>query len=301
MPSKLTPHPTLAGERVLAILSPRNLERLPLLRTGIGAVFPQLDVIGPRDLSHLREVVQRSAGTHRIVLAVGGDGTLHQVLNAADVTRQILGIVPAGTGNDFARAAGIPVQLDEAIARLAQLTPQATDYGVINGVRYHNSAGFGLDAATLRLRETRKSMLTRNYNLAFLMALAGLHCPKLKINYDGTPAAGSYFWVLVMNTQQIGGGTRIAPKAEIADGRLDMVLVHETAKLNLVRQMPATLRGQHTGLPFITYAQVQAVTCVADAPVDYLAVDGELHFCGEREISFAVRAGAMQFLRARPV
>lgn len=294
---KLTPHPTLSGERVLAILSPRNLERLPLIRASVGAVFPHLDVVAPRDLSHLRDVVQRSAGSHRIVLAVGGDGTLHQVLNAADVARQVLGIVPAGTGNDFARVIGMPGQLNDAIAHLMQLTPQATDYGVINGLRYHNSAGFGLDAATLRLRETRKNVITRNYNLAFLLALASLRCPQLTINYDGTEVSGSYFWVLVMNTQQIGGGTRIAPKAGIADGRLDMVLVRETKKLNLVRHMPATLRGQHMGLPFITYEQVQSVTCRADSPVDYLAVDGELHYCGEREIKLAIRAGGMQFLR----
>lgn len=297
MQIKLTPHPTLADERVLAILSPSNVTRLPMLRTSIGAVFPHLDAIAPRDLDHLREVVQRSAGTHRIVLAVGGDGTLHHVLNSADVAGQILGIVPAGTGNDFASAIGMPSQLDAAIAHLTQLKPVATDYGVINGVRYHNSAGFGLDAATLRLRETRKNMLTRNYNLAFLMALAGLRCPRLQIKYDGGEAEGRYFWVLAMNTRQIGGGTKIAPHADIADGLLDMVLVRETSKLNLIRHMPATLQGKHTNLPMICYEQVQTVSCVAAAPVDYLAVDGELRFCGEREISFAVRPGGMQFLR----
>jgi diacylglycerol kinase (ATP) len=297
MQIKLTPHPTLAEERVLAILSPSNVTRLPLIKAGITTVFPRLDAVAPRDLDHLREIVQRSAGAHRIVLAVGGDGTLNRVLNAADLTQQILGIVPAGTGNDFACTIGMPRQLSAAIAHLRQLTPQATDYGVVNGARYHTSAGFGLDSATLRLREVRKNVLTRNYNIAFLMALAGLRCASLHIKYDTGEIAGRFFWVLAMNTPQIGGGTRIAPKADITDGLLDMVLVRETSKLNLLRHMPATLRGKHMGLAMIAYEQVQDVSCVADAPVDYLEVDGELYFCGEREVSFSIRAGAMQFLR----
>ncbi len=177
MPKILEPHPTLAGERVLAVLSPRSIDRLPLCKRLLGAVFPRLDVISPRSLEHLRDVVQHSAATHALVLAVGGDGTLHQVLNALDLERQVLGIVPSGTGNDFVRTLNLPTGFTQAIAGLHALTLQPTDYGVINGMRYHNSAGFGLDSATLRLREERRNWLTRNYNMAFLMALAGLECP----------------------------------------------------------------------------------------------------------------------------
>jgi diacylglycerol kinase (ATP) len=295
--NKLAPHPTLAGERVLAVLSPSNIDRLPQCKALLGAVFPRLDVVSPASLEHLRETVLRSAATHRIVLAVGGDGTLHQVLNAIDLQRQAVGIIPAGTGNDFVRTLGIPNRFQPAIASLHKLTLQPTDFGIINGMRYHNSAGLGLDSATLRLRAERKNWLTRNYNIAFLMALAGLECPMMTISFDGESVSGRYYWLLAMNTPFIGGGTPVAPRASTSDGLLDLVLIRETSKLNLLRYMPATLRGQHLGLPMTTFRQVRRVTCETETAMDYLAVDGELHYCGERRISFEVRPGGMQFLR----
>lgn len=293
----LLPHPLLADERALAVLSPQNISRLPQIKSQLGLVFPHLDVISPRDLHHLREVVQRSAATHRVVLAVGGDGTLHQVLNAVDVEHQILGIVPAGTGNDFARTLGLSRSLLPAIAGLAALSPQSTDFGIVNGTRYHNSAGFGVDSATLRLRTQRQNIFTKNYNLAFLLALAGMSCPQVHIQFDGEEESGRFYWVLVMNTPQIGGGTPIAPGAEIDDGQLNMLLIRETTKLNLMRHMPATMRGKHTNLPMAHYQQVTHLICTSQEAVEYIAVDGELQYCGAKQVEFTVRPGGMQFLR----
>lgn len=293
----LTPHPSLAGERVLAVLSPNNIQRLPWIKHRLGAVFPKLDVVAPRDLPHLRDVVSRASATHRVVLTVGGDGTLHEVLNAADLSRQVLGILPGGTGNDFARAAGLPLSLGAALSRLAALGPQPVDIGVVNGLRYHTCAGFGLDSATLRLRQVRRNLLTRNYNIAFLIALAGLKCPQVSLDVDGEQTQGRLFWLLAMNTPTIGGGTRIAPEARIDDGLLELLLIRETGKLNLIRHMPAALRGKHLGLPFVLYRQAQRVLCRLKQKLDYLAVDGELRYCGESTVTFEVRPGAMLFLR----
>lgn len=294
---ELAPHPSLAGERVLAILSPRSIDRLPQCKRLLGAVFPRLDIISPTSLEHLRQAVQHSAATHRLVLAVGGDGTLHQVLNALDPQRQALGIVPTGTGNDFVRTLNIPAGFTRYISKMQQLRLQPTDFGLVNGIRYHNSAGFGLDSATLRLRQERANLLTRNYNIAFLMALARLTCPPMTVSFNGASESGRFYWALAMNTPFIGGGTPIAPRACTSDGLLDMVLIRQTYKLNLLRHMPATLQGHHTELPMTVYQQVRSVTCATETPIDFLAVDGELHLCGERNVSFEICPAGMQFLR----
>ena len=100
-----------------------------------------------------------------------------------------------------------------------------------------------------------------------------------------------------MNTPTIGGGTRIAPKARIDDGLLEVLLVRETGKLNLIRHMPAALRGEHLGLPFLHYRQAQRIECRLEQRLDYLAIDGELRYSGEAAVTFEIRPGAMSFLR----
>jgi len=293
---QLSLHPLLASESVLAILAPSQIDALPLVKSTMGAVFPNLSVVCPRDLAHLGDVVKRSAKTHAIVLTVGGDGTFNRVLNAADLERQALGLVPGGSGNDLARTLGFPRRLQQAIARLHALSLRPTDYGVVNGIRYHNSAGFGLDSATLRLR-MRGGLPKRNYTLAFLMALAALRCPAAELTYDGASLSGRFFWVLAMNGQFIGGGTRIAPQAALDDGLLDMVLVKQTGKLNLLLHLPQALKGAHLHLSMVEAGSVARLACSLAEPIDYLAIDGELYPCGGRDVVIEVRPGGMRMLR----
>jgi diacylglycerol kinase (ATP) len=290
-------HPELAATRVLAILSRNHKDSQAEYRGLIGQVFPHLDMVCPEDLDDLAAVVRSSAQTHGLVLAIGGDGTLHQVLQHIEPHRQSIGILPAGTGNDFARVLAFPQSLKERVSHLAKLRLQSTDYGSVNGLRYHNSAGFGLDSETLRRRERIRGPLRSNYTAVFLLTLAGLRCDRIRVQYGTEQQRGSFYWVLCMNTPYIGGGTKIAPRAAIDDGKLDMVLIRETGKLNLLRYLPKAIKGEHLNLPMTVHAQVDCVSCVCEQPLEYIALDGELYKWGRREIEFRANPGGLSFLR----
>lgn len=291
------PHPQLSGERALAVLSAANVIHLPELKQRLGQLFPNLDVIAPRDLEHLAEIIRRSHSTHRVVLSVGGDGMLHQVLQSIDLASQVLGLVPAGTGNDFARALNYPKGLSAAIEHLGKLTPQLTDYGRVNEYRYINSAGFGLDSETLRVRNTSTGLLHRNYIAAYLYVLAKLRPTACRLRIDGEELDGRWYWVLVMNSPYIGGGTLIAPRASITDGLLDVMLIKDTPKLNLIRHIPATVKGHHLGLSIVVYRQAREILCTTERPIDILAIDGEQRVCASSELRITVEAGKLSLLR----
>jgi len=284
-------------DRVLALLSPSSLEHLPLLKKRLPEVYPRVDIISPKDLDDLARIVRTTQKRYRLVLVVGGDGTLNQVLNHLDVDNQVLGILPAGTGNDFARVLGFPRRLTDRIDYLAQLAPRPLDFCTVNKRRFINSGGFGIDSRTLLTRQQSKGFIARNYNAAFLVSLFRLNSYAVQVDCDGERLDGEYFWVLAMNAPYIGGGTMIAPKAEINDGRLDLLLVKRTSKWNLARFLPATIKGRHLDLPLAVYRQAREVRVMLAEPLSYLALDGELALCGERELTFRADGARLKFLR----
>ena len=295
-------NPDFRDEKVLALMSPAALVHFDLFKRDLPEVFPGVQLIAPRDVTHLHEIVRRSAETHRLIIAVGGDGTLHQCLQQLDLSQQALAILPAGTGNDFAASIGFPRGLRPAIAHLATLRPRPTDFGLANGTRYINSAGCGIDTATLLLRQRSGAWMKRQYNLLFLRVLHAMKLEKLTVSWtlpDGQSGSeqGRFYWLLGMNSPQIGGGTRIAPRAVLDDGLLDMVLIRGVPKLELVRRMPDAIKGRHVDLPMTCYAQVKAFSVEAQRPEPYLAVDGELLLCAQRRIDFSVQPRALSFLR----
>lgn len=294
---QLGPHTQLGSDRCLAIVSPGNLFRLEWLKEHVRLLFPRLDCVAPRDLQHLQDVVKRSAETHRVLLTVGGDGTLNRVINAAKLNEQVIGLLPLGTGNDLARTLKIPHSPMSALHWLAQAAPAPTDLVEINGVLSHNSAGFGLDTQTLRVRDSSRGLAHSNYNVAFLQALHRLRPLELKLRWDGGERSGAFQWVLGMNAETIGKGTRVAPGAKVDDGLLEMVLFDRMPAWRMLAYLPRVIAGTHAGLPGITTARSRFIHCAAATPVDYAAADGELYYLCAKEVRLDCRAAAMTMLR----
>ncbi len=302
------PHPDFASERVLGVISPANLRRLDELKAALLPIFPVLDLVAPDSLDHLGQLIHRSIPTHRLVLAIGGDGTLHQVLQHLDTSSQVLGLLPGGTGNDFARGLGYTDGMSAAAAArvLAGFRSQPSDLCTVNGIRYINSAGFGLDTETVKVREASTGLLHNNYTLAFLVALRRMR--PLQMRFDGIMrgardedavlgGSGSFYWVLAMNSRDIGRGTRMAPLASLDDGLLDMILLRGVSKLRMLQLLPLALKGRHIGQTGVDFAHVRELHCELEAPLESLAVDGEIYPCGQRLVSFRTQPGKLKLLR----
>jgi diacylglycerol kinase (ATP) len=298
---ELTVHPTLGNLRVLAVVSPANWGRMVEIESLLKQAFPQVDVSAPSSLAAMEETIRGSSGTADLVIAMGGDGTLHRALQWIDLDSQILVLLPGGTGNDLARSLGYPEDLHGRAAHLLKLVPQTIDLGLLHGVqaepiRYHTCAGLGLDAATLTVRDSNE-LLRRNYKLAFLWVLFKLKPISARLVADGREINGTFSWILTMNSRDIGRGVQIAPDARLDDGLLDLVLVDDLPKLEMIRLMPRANIGAHVEHAGVTYLQAADITCELESPGAHVAVDGELYDCSTGSIRFSLKPKALRILR----
>ena len=290
-------NPQFSSARVLAILSHTQLLLLELYRELLPQVFPGVQIVCPDDLDDMQRILERSHNTHELIVSIGGDGTLNRVLQHLDLDRQVLGLLPSGTGNDFATFIGFPRSLPQRVAFLSDLMSQATDFGMLGNIRYINSAGFGIDTETLRERDRRSGFVRGNYNLLFLLALSRMQCKTLTVSAEGFSETGRFYWILGMNSALIGGGTRIAPDARLDDGLIDMLLIRETTKFSMLRLMPAALKGKHIGNSMVEYRQLASFRVESEDEIGMLAADGEQYPWPHRSIEFSCVPRGVRLLR----
>lgn len=229
------------------------------------------------------------------VLVIGGDGTLHHAAQALVGARSILGIVPVGRGNDFARALGIPKEIPLAASAALYGSPKTVDVGVVAGRYFTTVAGVGIDAEVVRHVEgaARRLPGACTYPFALMMALRGFRPPALRIGHDTGVIHGRIMLAAVANTGFFGRGMLIAPGAVPNDGMLDLVVVDAISKLRLLTLFPRVYRGHHIGLPSVRVHRSRTVSMTSDVPLTVQA-DGERFSEGiAGSLEFGVMRGAL--------
>lgn len=231
-----------------------------------------------------------------VLVVVGGDGTLSGILELVCAVSIPVALVPAGTGNDLARALGLPRHDVTAASELALSgSGRVIDVGEIRtGGRtslFLTVAALGFDARvsdrTNRLRWPHGAL---RYYLALVIELARLHPLRFTVTVDGEEAVTSLgTLVAIGNTASYGGGMPVCVGAAPDDGMLDLVQVERIGRLRLLRLFPLLLGGRHLSRREVRHRRAQTVTVTAPGLVVY--ADGER--LGEDECSVAVRRGAL--------
>ncbi|MFI6349393.1 diacylglycerol kinase [Streptomyces sp. NPDC050560] len=233
---------------------------------------------GPADaLAAARRAVAGGTGA---LVAVGGDGMVHLAAQAVAGTGTPLGVVAAGTGNDFARALGLPVRAPTAAAeRVADALDtgggRPVDLGRIGDRWFATVLACGFDSRVNdRGNRMRLPAGRLKYDLAMLAELAALRPLDYKITLgDGSPAEVSGILVAVGNTASYGGGMRMCPGADPHDGLFDVTVVGACTRATLLRVFPRVYRGTHVGHPVVTVHRAARVEIMAPATTAY--ADGE--------------------------
>lgn len=212
-----------------------------------------------------------------MVLSIGGDGTALEVANGILGSRKTLGIIPAGTGNDFIKTLGLPADPMEALDYALSHPALETDAGEINGRLFLNEAGAGFDVAVLdyadRAKKHCRGLLPYLYGV--VRALFRFRPFSLAYQADeGGWVTQNVFVVGAANGGVIGGGIQIAPEAEADDGLLDLVIVGEVKKSRLPLRLLGLLQGKILDFPETTCLRVRSV--VFSAPDMRVNVDGEI-------------------------
>jgi YegS/Rv2252/BmrU family lipid kinase len=251
---------------------------------------------GPGEATAL--AAQLAAAGAATVVAVGGDGTVNEVANGllASGRSAALGVVPVGRGNDFVRSAGLPVDPAAALAAIARGGTRRIDVGRATGVDgksrvFVNHGGLGLDARIAAgAAASRLPGSTLPYLGAVTRVLARLRAVPMTVVVDAERIEGRFCLVLVANGERLAGGMRFTPGADIADGLLDVVLLGEIGRLELVRQVPGVYRGAHLAHPAIRHLRGHSVRVETSEPMP-AEVEGEAF--GAAPVSFKVEPGAL--------
>jgi diacylglycerol kinase (ATP) len=230
----------------LAIISPGNLPYYEIYRNRLAEHFGRLAIILPESIAHMHKVVAQSAETHQLVMAIGGDGTINQVVQKMDLATQTLIVMPSGRGNDFARAVNLPRSFSAFLHGLPRFNTREIDVWTVSKRRFVNSFGIGLDTEVLKTMAQSGGFLHNNYMAAFLATMRRLRPFAIQTIIGGSNATlAPVWWMLCMNIPTIGGGIPVTPMADLNDGKLDVLVVENCPKWELLTKLPKLYLKAH--------------------------------------------------------
>jgi diacylglycerol kinase (ATP) len=278
----------VTGDTYCLVVNPaachgRGIRRLPAVLGPLSVAGGTVRVEESSSLDHAATLATEAAGRGEIVVAVGGDGTVGRMAAAVAAAGGVLGIIPAGRGNDFARMLGIPADPARAAAVLLRGGHREVD---LIGVRagegpeqvVAGSVYLGLPSEGARIAAaSRLPARGLAYQIAGLRALMAWNPASFTVSTGaGAPVAAAFpgFCVVVANSAYFAGGMPAAPDADVADGLLDVITVSDGSKLSFVRVMLLASRGRHTRLAQVGVTRAASVTVTADRAM-FAGADGE--------------------------
>ncbi|MGE5554027.1 MAG: diacylglycerol/lipid kinase family protein [Betaproteobacteria bacterium] len=231
------------------------------------------------------------------VVAAGGDGTLSETVNGLVGTGQPLGVLPMGSGNDFARTAGLDLDPVAAARLLARPVLRSLDLGRVDGRFFINAASAGMDGEIARLMNEDLRWLrgTPAYVVATFSTLMRFRPARIVLELDGEERELLATLVAVGNGRYYGGGMMITPRAELDDGLFEVCVLGPMGRLEFVRAFPLVFRGEHLSHPKITMYRARRVALrMAEGEPFTVQADGEI--IGRLPQEFVVEPAALSLL-----
>jgi diacylglycerol kinase (ATP) len=243
----------------------------------IGTVFP----------THAIEITRQAIEDgYELIIAGGGDGTTHEVINAMmqfpKEQRPNLGVIPLGSGNDFAHAIGMDPHPEMALRQVFTGKPKNIDIGrmVDDGGRveyWSNAVGVGFDA-TVTIR-SRKFTYLKGFLIYFLAVLQTIlldhAAPHFKIKTESESLEEQLLLFVLCNGSREGGGFLVAPMAKPDDGTYQYAGIRQVSRLTMLRILPEVMKGTHGRLPQVIMGEFHKLEIESDRPM-IIHVDGEI-------------------------
>jgi diacylglycerol kinase (ATP) len=231
----------------------------------------------------------RQAGEqgYDLVVALGGDGTVHEVINGlmqvSKEARPALGIVPLGSGNDFAHILGIPAESGEALQSIMNGQPHSLDVGSVRDENdrleyFNNTIGMGFDA--LVNMHSRKITAIHGFMMYFVALMRTIFRNfdpiDLHIETDQETWDLCALMLALGNGPREGGGFAITPDAKLDDGLLNYVIIQKISRLMMLRLVPEVMRGTHGRFKKVHMGTCRSMTITSKQPL-YIHCDGEIY------------------------
>jgi YegS/Rv2252/BmrU family lipid kinase len=270
------------GRSISLIVNPsagggRAARALPKVQARLSALGVSFHTETTRDFTHARDLAVAAAQGGEVAVTLSGDGLVGCVAGALrGVDGAVLGVLPGGRGNDFARVAGIPLDPEAACDVIAHGVERPLDVGEAgDGATFIGIASLGFDSVANRIANEAPAQLGNLvYLYGALRAVATWRPAAFEVEIDGESHGFSGWSVAAANSKAYGGGMFLAPAAELDDGALDVVLIARTGKLRFLRSLPMVFKGTHVDEPSVTVLRGREVRVSADRPFTVYA-DGD--------------------------
>lgn len=242
----------------------------------LGVAYTFWETGGQRDATRIACELTRSG--EQDIIAMGGDGTVNEVLNGLkDPSKVNLGLIPCGSGNDFAGAIGIPTTPEGSLEILLNEQPKYTDYMDCSGVRGLNVIGAGIDVEVLKRCYKAKVLKgSLNYFVSLVISLIQFQFYAFNATMNGTSADHMGLIVCVCNGKRFGGGISICPDAVYDDGMLDVVMVENVTKSMIPGALVRLMMGKILTWKHTVHERTTRLEAVF-SPAATIQIDGELY------------------------
>lgn len=246
---------------------------------------------------HATELAAQLAADEEItaVVSVGGDGTAGEVAAGLTGTGKAMGIIPAGTGNDFIKTAGIPNDPDKAFDMLLSGKAAAIDTGTVNDRFFLNVCGTGFDVTVLDYAESEKEKhrgLTP-YFLGLIKAITHYKSVQLAVTADSEKEEGAYLVCSIANGRFIGGGIPICPAADVQDGFLNLVLIQSVHRWQIPFYLPGLMMSRDLKFRITKHRKVKTV--LIEGKDLRINIDGDIQPMDRAE--FRIRPASLMLIR----
>lgn len=215
---------------------------------------------------------------YREFVAIGGDGTISEIINGLTLVKNdspTVGIIPAGSGNDLARA--FKVDIETSLEDIVRNNTRFVDVGVINNNYFINSCSFGIDGPITKeaYRLKKKYPGKLSYLAAVLKNLSTFKPTKVTIKMDNQIIETEVLTVAVSNGPYFGGGMKVAPLSKINDGLLDLTIIKPMSGIKLLKSLPKLYTGKIHDVDAVSHYQVKSLEILPETDL-MINIDGDV-------------------------
>lgn len=274
------------------------LEFVPKIKEYFSQNEADYKIIYTEYAGHATEIAREySSGAPARIYSVGGDGTVNEVVNGIAGTQSVLGVIPAGSGNDFIRSIDNNLDAKKLLIDTIEGEARRIDLGRVNEKFFINISSIGFDAEVVYNAMKFKRIPLVPASLAYLFSII-YTCFKRKIsevslNIDGQLYDKSLLLAAVANGRFYGGGMLPLPEAELSDGLFDICLVDKVSRRLIISFFPKYIKGTHGSMKQVKFMKAQNVHIKSN---DMLCVNIDGEITTSKEVTFEILQGAIRVI-----
>ena len=266
------------------------------LRTRLKEVLGDVSYFRTHHPNHARELARQIRDDYDVIIAAGGDGTVHEVVNGMMGGRAMLAVVPIGSGNDFVKMLNLPLDPDAAVEVIRNNRQMKIDIGKVGEEYFPNGLGIGFDAWVVR--ESTKVKRLRGFLIYLYSVIKTIFFYRnepVEFHANGEVREKEIFLIAVGNGVAMGGGFYLTPDARINDGLFDVCIIHALKKREAFQNLPKALNGSHVYMKQVEMLRTDRLKIVSEKGIAAHA-DGELLGMELKELDISLLPGALKVI-----